>query len=126
MNYDIAAQKNRSVGAFFGLAIGDDLGAHIQFKRRDAYEHVKGYTAGGTSPLEAAMWSVWKTDNFRDALILAVNLGDDADTVGAVAGQISGAIYGIDKIPPSWVSELVESSRMFELGSQLFDQRHKP
>jgi len=36
------------------------------------------------------MWAVWNTDNFRDALFLAVNLGDDADTVGAVAAQIAG------------------------------------
>ena len=72
------------------------------------------------------MWSVWKTDNFRDALLLAVNLGDDADTVGAVAGQIAGAIYGIDNIPHDWVAELVEGSRLIELGNQLFDQRHLP
>ncbi len=76
------------------------------------------------STLEAAMWSVWKTDNFRDALLLAVNLGDDADTVGAVAGQIAGAIYGIEGIPPEWISGMVESSRIMNLGEQLFDQRY--
>jgi len=75
------------------------------------------------STLEAAMWSVWKTDNFKDALLLAVNLGDDADTVGAVAGQIAGAVYGIDGIPKGWVSGLVESSRILDTAHQLFERR---
>lgn len=75
------------------------------------------------STLEAAMWSVWKTDNFRDALLLAVNLGDDADTVGAVAGQIAGAIYGVDETPKEWISDLAEGNRILNLGQQLFDCR---
>ncbi len=75
------------------------------------------------STLEAAMWSVWKTDNFKDALLLAVNLGDDADTVGAVAGQIAGAIYGVDEIPEEWIVGLAEGSRILDIGQQLFDCR---
>jgi ADP-ribosyl-[dinitrogen reductase] hydrolase len=78
------------------------------------------------STLEAAMWSVWKTDNFKDALLLAVNLGDDADTVGAVAGQIAGAIYGIEEIPKEWVSDLTQSPRILEYSQKLFEQRHTP
>ncbi len=49
--------------------------------------------------LEAAMWSVWNTDNFRDAILLAANLADDADSVAATAGQIAGALYGYSAIP---------------------------
>ncbi len=45
------------------------------------------------STLEAALWAVWHTETFEDAILLAVNLGHDADTVGAVTGQIAGAIY---------------------------------
>ena len=56
--------------------------------------------------LEAALWCVHHTDSFEDALILAVNLGDDADTVGAVTGQIAGALYGIDAIPRRWLDAL--------------------
>ena len=50
--------------------------------------------------LEAALWCFLQTDNFRDAILLAVNLGDDADTTGAVCGQIAGA-YHADGIPNS-------------------------
>ncbi|SCA55926.1 ADP-ribosylation/Crystallin J1 (modular protein) [Candidatus Terasakiella magnetica] len=77
------------------------------------------------STLEAAMWAVWQTENFKDALLLAVNLGDDADTVGAVTGQIAGAIYGMDGIPSSWVSELHNSRRILELANQLYSKRYQ-
>lgn len=54
--------------------------------------------------LNAAKWAVARTTNFRDAITLAVNLGDDSDTVGAVTGQIAGALYGYSSIPSSWLS----------------------
>lgn len=56
--------------------------------------------------LEAALWSVGTTSSFEKALILAVNLGQDADTVGAVAGQLAGAIYGASAIPSRWLEPL--------------------
>lgn len=56
--------------------------------------------------LEAALWAFNASDNFRDGALLAVNLGDDADTVGAVYSQIAGAHYGIDGIPGEWVERL--------------------
>jgi ADP-ribosylglycohydrolase len=49
--------------------------------------------------LEAALWAFYNSDNFKDGCLLAVNLGDDADTTGAVYGQIAGAYYGEKGIP---------------------------
>lgn len=57
--------------------------------------------------LEAALWSFHVTDNFRDAILKATNLGDDADTTAAVTGQIAGAFYGEEGIPNHWRSQLV-------------------
>ncbi|WP_020475948.1 ADP-ribosylglycohydrolase family protein [Zavarzinella formosa] len=57
--------------------------------------------------LESSVWCFWKTDTFRDAVLMAVNLGDDADTTGAVCGQLAGAFYGEDGIPPEWLARLV-------------------
>jgi ADP-ribosyl-[dinitrogen reductase] hydrolase len=57
---------------------------------------------------EAALWAVESTTTFEDALIAAVNLGHDADTVGAVAGQLAGARYGIDAIPQRWLHCLIK------------------
>lgn len=72
--------------------------------------------------LEAALWSVWKTDNFRDAALTAVNLGDDADSVGAVAGQLAGALYGAASIPPKWLAKLAWREKIEKLANELFDR----
>lgn len=62
--------------------------------------------------LEAALWAVGTTDSFEAALIKAVNLADDADTVGAVTGQLAGALYGLSAIPERWLSPLAWSARI--------------
>ncbi|HEY1191781.1 MAG TPA: ADP-ribosylglycohydrolase family protein, partial [Gemmata sp.] len=56
--------------------------------------------------LEAALWAFHGTDNFRDGALKVVNLGEDADTTGAVYGQIAGAYYGAGGIPAEWVAKL--------------------
>ena len=56
--------------------------------------------------LEAAQWAVGTTDSFEQAVVLAVNLADDADTVGAVTGQLAGALYGMSTIPERWLEKL--------------------
>ncbi|MHB1223341.1 MAG: ADP-ribosylglycohydrolase family protein [Gemmatimonadaceae bacterium] len=52
--------------------------------------------------LEAALWAFASTDDFRSGALAAVNLGDDADTTGAVYGQLAGAFYGEEGIPSAW------------------------
>ena len=56
--------------------------------------------------LEAALWSFLTTDNYRDAVLQAVNLGDDADTTGAVTGGLAGLAYGLESIPQKWRDQL--------------------
>lgn len=56
--------------------------------------------------LEAALWAFYHTDDFESGALKAVNLGDDADTVGAVYGQIAGAYYGMSGIPKHWLNRL--------------------
>lgn len=58
--------------------------------------------------LEAAVWCLLTTDNYRDCVLKAVNLGNDTDTVGAVAGGLSGALYGYDGIPDKWKNDLLK------------------
>ncbi len=53
--------------------------------------------------LEAAVWCLLTTDSYKDCLLKAVNLGDDTDTVGAVAGGIAGLYYGYASIPEEWL-----------------------
>ncbi len=56
--------------------------------------------------LAQAVWAVRTTHTFHDALVAAIQLGDDADTVAAVTGGIAGAIYGIQAIPSRWTTYL--------------------
>lgn len=56
--------------------------------------------------LEAALWALWSTDDFRGGCLAVVNLGEDADTTGAVYGQLAGVIYGADGVPVEWRERL--------------------
>jgi ADP-ribosylglycohydrolase len=56
--------------------------------------------------LEAALWAFWNHDSFESGALAAVNLGDDADTTGAIFGQLAGAYYGERAIPARWRQRL--------------------
>jgi ADP-ribosyl-[dinitrogen reductase] hydrolase len=83
--------------------------------------HSTGYVV---HTLEAAIWAVGTTASFEDALIKAVNLGHDADTVGAVAGQIAGAKYGVNAIPERWLNALVRRELIEDKAAALYAMRH--
>jgi ADP-ribosylglycohydrolase len=70
--------------------------------------------------LEAALWAFYHSRSFREGCLLAVNLGDDADTTGAVYGQLAGAFYGESGIPESWRSQLAHSHLIESMADQLF------
>jgi ADP-ribosyl-[dinitrogen reductase] hydrolase len=69
--------------------------------------------------LEAALWAVSRGKNFEEALLLAANLGDDADTVAAVTGQLAGAIWGKSGIPKAWLDVLAQRERIEQLAMAL-------
>ena len=56
--------------------------------------------------LEAAVWALVNSGSFQDVLLKAVNLGDDTDTVGAIAGGLAGLLYGYDAIPGDWLEAI--------------------
>lgn len=57
--------------------------------------------------LEAALWCLLTTDSYRECVLKAVNLGDDTDTIAAVAGGLAGALYGYEAIPNEWLDTLI-------------------
>lgn len=65
--------------------------------------------------LEAALWSFFTTSGFREGAVKAVNLGDDADTVGAVYGGLAGAFYGVEDIPMEWMDGLMRRDLVDEV-----------
>jgi ADP-ribosyl-[dinitrogen reductase] hydrolase len=69
--------------------------------------------------LEAALWAFYRARNFRDGALLAVNLGDDADTTGAVYGQIAGGFYGYGDIPERWRNMITNSDLILSFADRL-------
>lgn len=69
--------------------------------------------------LEAALWCFWKTHNFKDCVLLAANLGFDADTTAAISGQIAGGHYGKTGIPAEWLQKLTMADEIGDLAAQL-------
>jgi len=70
--------------------------------------------------LEAALWAFHRGRSFEDGLMLAVNLGDDADTTAAVYGQLAGAFYGVSAIPQRFRDRLVMRDLIEELAEKLY------
>ncbi len=79
-------------------AIGPIMAGRWRGKPRDAIR-ASGYVAHS---LEASLWSVGRTGDFKEAVLLAANLGEDADTTAAITGQLAGALYGASAIPDNW------------------------
>lgn len=78
--------------------------AEGSFKTRKPPQiYASGYVV---KTLEAALWAFYHSDDFESGALKAVNLGDDADTVGAVYGQLAGAYYGMSGIPEHWLKRL--------------------
>ncbi|RME72543.1 MAG: ADP-ribosylglycohydrolase family protein [Planctomycetota bacterium] len=75
--------------------------------------------------LEAALWAFASTDSFRAGALAAVNLGDDADTTGAVFGQIAGCFYGVEAIPAPWRERLVRRRTIERLADGLLALRRR-
>ena len=76
--------------------------------------------------LEAALWAFHNSHDFREGALLAVNLGDDADTTGAIYGQIAGAHYGARPIPSAWRDKLTMAAKITSLADRLYDQAVLP
>ena len=71
--------------------------------------------------LEAALWAFHGSESFREGCLLAVNLGDDADTTAAIYGQIAGAYYGLDGIPSEWRGRIAKAELITQLGDRLWE-----
>lgn len=101
------------------LAPAIDEIARGSFRTREPPE-IRG-TGYVVKSLEAALWAFRRTSDFRSGCLAAVNLGDDADTTGAVYGQLAGAFYGASGIPAEWIERLALRERIEELAARLYE-----
>ena len=121
---EVAAQATGWLGRLlFKTAMagfdGSAIPAEIRSRKRSAVSASGFYR----DTLDAAMWAVATTSTFEDTIVQAVNLGEDADTVGAVAGQLAGAIYGADSIPERWLKPLAWRTELRQMAEKLFRVR---
>lgn len=75
--------------------------------------------------LEAALWAFFTTSSFREGAVKVVNLGDDADTVGAIYGGLAGAFYGDDQIPEEWLRDMKRLDLVEDIVGKLVIVRSK-
>lgn len=110
-------------GNSFGDAPSGTLSRKIHFIAQGVYRHKRELEVRGTGyvvdSLEAALWSFLNSGSFEEAVLRAVNLGDDADTTAAVCGQLAGAYYGESGIPRAWLDRLVMAGEIGGLAEKL-------
>lgn len=108
--------KDRTLAGFDALSV--KVG-----KWRDLDRDKVKSTPLAIDAIKAALWSVDSSNNFEEALIMAVNLAGDSSTVGAITGQLAGAIFGYSNIPARWIRPLMVHNSIVELTERLFGMR---
>lgn len=74
--------------------------------------------------LEAAIWSLITTDSLKEALLRAVNLGDDTDTIGAIAGGLAGLYYGYESAPEEWRRSIIKETDIIALCEEMEEKQN--
>ncbi|MGJ7528599.1 ADP-ribosylglycohydrolase family protein [Variovorax sp. GB1P17] len=118
-----AALRGESKTAILSTAPLEPLSEKVAALARGDYttkprEHISG-SGYCVESLEAALWCFAHTDSFEQAVLAAVNLGDDADTTAAICGQLAGAFYGAGAIPAGWLEQLVMRAEIEQMADQL-------
>ena len=116
-------------GALLDPTVGDDLdlAPAVAAVARGSYARKAPPAIRGTGyvveALEAALWAFHAGDSFEAGAVLAVNLGQDADTTGAIYGQLAGAHYGLAGIPAAWRATVLWSEQILALADALLAVR---
>jgi ADP-ribosyl-[dinitrogen reductase] hydrolase len=109
---------------------GDNNGHGLQERRildlaRGGYRDRPVTTICGSGyvvhSLEAALWCFWTSSSLEEAILIAANLGEDADTTAAVCGQLAGAHYGASGIPDQWLKLLVQRDEIAGMAERLME-----
>ena len=91
----------------------------------DACRYFAGLLVGALRGVdkEAVLWAFFHTEDFGEGALKVVNLGDDADTTGAIFGQIAGAHYGVKSIPAQWRQCLTMATEITSMADSLHERR---
>jgi len=121
----VAALSGLPKEVFMEPPVVADLAPRIAKVAAGSYKRKQPPEIRGTGyvveSLEAALWAFWNAGSFEEALILAVNLGEDADTTGAICGQIAGAYYGYEAIPDRWKQKIAMHALILDFADRLLE-----
>lgn len=122
----LAPRYSPAAGVWESSPLADKIAsiADGAFKHR-APPEIRG-TGYVVDSLEAALWAFHRARDFRDGALLAVNLGDDADTTGAIYGQIGGAYYGAKAIPARWRQRITMATEIVSMADRLRTHPGRP
>ena len=105
---------------------GNDLCRNILKIAKGGYKSKSSTEISGSGyvvkSLEAALWCFYSTETFKEAVLKAVNLGQDADTTAAICGQLAGTYYGIDGIPKEWIEKIAMNEMILKSSDALMDR----
>ena len=98
-----------------------DIVAQGSYKEKNLSE-IKG-TLNISESIEAALWTFAHSSSFAEGALMAVNMGDDADTTAAIFGQLAGGFYGYEAIPTEWRAKLLEKELIEYIANKLYESR---
>jgi ADP-ribosyl-[dinitrogen reductase] hydrolase len=75
--------------------------------------------------LTASIWSILNTNSFEEAVLKAVNLGEDTDTTASVVGALAGLVYSQSQMPEKWINTIKRKDDIIDLGNRLFNSMKK-
>jgi ADP-ribosyl-[dinitrogen reductase] hydrolase len=107
----LAARKGEWAGSIAGINGGSWRG------KQRADINASGYVAHA---MEASLWAAGRCPDFKRAVLLAANLGQDADTTAAITGQLAGALAGTAALPAAWLEKLALRPRLHRVATGLF------
>jgi ADP-ribosylglycohydrolase len=112
----ISKAKERIGGnaRYYDRLINHDI---AKFSRNDIKS--SGYVV---DTLEAAIWCLLTTESYKDCVLKAVNLGEDTDTVAAIAGGLAGALYGMNGIPNYWINKLLKADYIEDMCEKAYEK----
>ena len=125
----IEAMNTSSANLRYGWRITDAEDDHVEVRQKfdrlfnkkfPAFPENEIQSTGYVlSTLEASVWCFLNTDNYKDAVLKAINLGGDTDTIAALTGGLAGVYYGYDAIPQNWILQIVNPDLIYNLISKL-------
>ena len=101
----------------FGRILNDDI-SKLTIKDIDSTNSV-------IPVLESSIWVLLKSENFKEAIIGAVNLGDKTDSIGALTGGMAGIVYGIGEIPDEWIETLIKKDYLMDIFEEYSENKYE-